>query len=318
MNPALSIVTPAFNEAENLPALYDRLAATLDAAGLTWEWIIVDDHSSDRTFDVVAQLGSRDPRVRGLRFARHTGSHAAIACGLHHARGAAAAMMAADLQDPPETLPSLIEQWREGAQVVWAVRRSRPGETAGNQAFARLYYHIMRRWVGITELPATGADFFLVDRAVLDAFRQFSERHVSVFALITWMGFRQARIEYDKQPRARGTSGWTLRKKIKLVVDSVVSFSDLPVKLVSVGGGLLTVVGLLLVLAGLLGGSVGSLPAGWVVLVGAVLLVGGAQLLAVGVVGEYIWRGLDEARRRPPYLVEAQVDGVETRQVEIE
>ncbi len=318
MNPQITIVTPAFNEAENLPALYERLAAVLGEAGLSWEWIIVDDHSRDRTFEVVRALGARDARVRGLRFARNTGSHAAIACGLHHARGSAAIMMAADLQDPPETVPVLLEPWRAGAQVVWAVRRSRPGERAGNQVFARLYYAIMRRWVGLTDLPATGADFFLVDRVVLEAFRRFPERHVSVFALITWMGFRQARIEYDKQPRARGASGWTLQKKIKLVVDSVVSFSDRPVKLVSACGSVFALLGVLLGVGGLAGAGVGALSAGWVALLGVILLVGGAQLLAVGIVGEYVWRGLDEARRRPPYLVEGQVNAVESREVALE
>ncbi len=308
MTPVLSIVTPAYNEAENLAALYERLAPVLDATGLAWEWIVVDDHSRDATFEVVARLGSRDPRVRGVRFARNTGSHAAIACGLHHARGSAAIMMAADLQDPPEALPALIEQWQRGAQVVWAVRRSRAGETVRAQAFARLYYWIMRRWVGLTELPATGADFFLVDRMVLDAFRRFPERHVSVFALITWMGFRQVRVGYDKQPRARGASGWTLQKKIKLVVDSVVSFSDRPVKVVSAGGVAFALAGLLAIAFWLAGVGVGPWPGRWVALAGTVLLVGGAQLLAVGIIGEYVWRGLDEARGRPPYLIEDAVN----------
>lgn len=181
----LSTVTPAFNEASNLEALHARLVRFFERAGGDRARIVVDDHSRDDTFDVLERLSLVDSRFRGFRLARNSGSHVAITCGLHHAQGDAAVMMAADLQDPPETIDAMIAAWRAGAQIVWAARRNPP--------------RLCRRSItgscassSMTDMPAYGADFFLVDRVVLDAFRQFPERNVSVLALITWIGFRQA------------------------------------------------------------------------------------------------------------------------------
>lgn len=302
----LSVLTPAFNEEANLEALYGRLAGTLSPMGITWEWVIVDDHSRDGTFAAVQRLAAVDARVKGIRLARNSGSHVAIACGLHHVRGDAAVMMAADLQDPPETLPALVAAWQRGVQVVWAARRVLPGE-GGHARFAALYYWIMRQVVGMKEMPARGADFFLVDRAVIDAFCRFREPHVSVLALITSLGFRQEVIEYDKQPRAGGRSGWTLTRKIALVLDSVTGFSEAPIRAISYLGGGLATLGLLLGVLGLL--LLPNLGAGLLILLAAVTVLGGLQLLALGVIGEYIWRTLAAARRRPLYLIE-QVAGV--------
>jgi dolichol-phosphate mannosyltransferase len=298
----LSILTPAFNEATNLEALYARVATTTAQLGVEWEWLVVDDHSRDDTFAVIQRLAARDPRVRGVRLARNSGSHVAITCGLHLVRGDAAVMMAADLQDPPETLAAMLERWRAGAQVVWAVRRERPGEAA-HAGFAALYYWLLRRVVGMSEMPANGADFFLADRAVIDAFRQFPERSVSVLALVMWLGFRQEFIEYDKQPRASGASGWTLSRKVKLVVDSVTAFSEAPIRACTLLGLALLVVTLVLMVAGF---------ARWVqtgaghllVLTAAMAGVGGLQLVATGLVGEYVWRALEESRRRPQFVIE--------------
>ena len=298
----ISIVTPAFNEAANLPALYERLVAAMRDVGGDWEWIVVDDHSRDETFAVIEALALRDARVRGFRLSRNSGSHVAITCGLHQVDADAAVMMAADLQDPPETLASMVARWRQGAQVVWATRRARPGDPS-HRGFAALYYWMMRHLVGMTEMPARGADFFLVDRVVVDAFRRFSERNVSVLALITWLGFRQEYVEYDKQPRLSGQSGWTLSRKIKLVVDSITSFSGFPIRLC-------TYVGLMFVMCSLvlLSFAVALLPQlGGGVLLVLSLIVGlaGFQLVAIGIVGEYVWRALEETRRRPSYLIEA-------------
>jgi dolichol-phosphate mannosyltransferase len=298
----ISILTPAFNEAANLPRLYERLVETMRRVGGDWEWVVVDDHSRDETFAVIEALALRDPRVRGFRLARNSGSHVAITCGLHQVEGNAAVMIAADLQDPPETLDAMVARWRQGAQVVWATRRVLPGETS-HKGFAALYYWIMRQLVGMKEMPARGADFFLVDRVVLDAFRRFPERNVSVLALITWLGFRQEYVEYDKQPRTAGQSGWTLSRKIKLVVDSITSFSDFPIRVCTCIGLALVAIAILLLV-----GSVALLPAlGGGVLFLLFLIVGlaGLQMVALGVVGEYVWRALEESRRRPAYLIEA-------------
>ncbi len=299
-----SVVTPAFNEAQNLPVLYERLAATMAALGLDWEWVVVDDHSSDGSFEVLTRLAARDPRVRGLRFARNCGSHTALACGLHHAAGACVVALAADLQDPPEIIAELLAEWRQGAQIVWAGRRDRPGETAATLAFSRLYHRLMRSVGGLDGMPASGADCFLLDRTVVDAFARFRETHTSILALLGWMGFRQATVLYDKAPRLHGTSGWTLAKKLRLVIDSVTSFSAAPIRMMSYGG--VAVAGLGAVLAGhmVLQAIVGTPVAGWSAVLIAVLLLAGVQMVMLGTLGEYLWRALAETRRRPQYLIE--------------
>jgi len=297
----LSILTPAFNESENLAALHARITQTMAHIGGEWEWLIIDDHSRDDTFEVVQRLAAGDPHVRGIRLARNSGSHVAITCGLHHVRGDAAVMMASDLQDPPEALGALLQKWRAGAKVVWATRRERPGDTT-HAGFAALYYWIMRNVVGMKEIPERGADFFLVDRVVIDAFQRYQERHVSVLALIASLGFKQEYIEYDKQPRAAGRSGWTMARKIKLVVDSVTAFSDAPIKACSMLGAILIVFGLLLFILGIF------MNGAFTLLLAAMIGLTGLQLLALGVVGEYVWRALDESRRRPSYLIEISTD----------
>jgi glycosyltransferase involved in cell wall biosynthesis len=312
--PLLSVVTPAYNEASNLLLLYERLCQVLDDQDLDWEWIVVDDHSADETFAIVRDVAVRDPRVRAMRFARNLGSHTAIVCGLDHARGDCVVVLAADLQDPPEIIPLLLVKWRDGAQVVWAARARREGEKASSIGFARLYYFLMRQIVGIKDIPSTGADFFLVDRCVNESLGQFRESHVSIMALITWMGFRQTSITYDKQTRLYGRSGWSLEKKLKLVVDSVTSFTYFPIRLMSYMGFATAIVGFLYAGLVIFNALRGDTPQGWASLIVIVLVIGGIQMTMLGVLGEYLWRTLEEARQRPRYILEDWY-GVETTTV---
>jgi glycosyltransferase involved in cell wall biosynthesis len=300
----LTVVTPVYNEAENLPLLYERLCEVLDSlAGVRWEWFIVDDHSADGTFEAMRALAARDDRVNGVRFARNHGSHTAIMCGLEHAQGDCAVVLAGDLQDPPETIPALLERWRSGMQVVWAVRAHREGERASTVGFARLYYFLMQRLVGLN-LPPSGADFFILDKQVIRSLYQFHERHISLIALITWMGFRQDFISYDKQARVHGRSGWSLEKKLKLVADSVTAFSYLPIRLMSYVGFTFAFLGMVYALVVACNALRGMTPQGWASLMIVMLVVGGVQMMMMGVLGEYVWRALDEARGRPRYIIE--------------
>lgn len=303
MKPELSIITPAFDEAANLPELHRRLSAAL--TDVTWEWIAVDDHSADSMFAVLAELAQKDARVRGVRLSRNGGSHAAIACGLSLAQGGAAVVIAADLQDPPETIPALLTRWREGAQVVWAVRAGLPPARGfADRALSRLYHFAMKRLARLPELPAEGADFFLLDRLAIDALTQCGERHTSIFALLAWIGFRQARVPYEKVARPAGHSGWTMRKKLSLLLDSVTAFSFAPLRFMSLLG-VLTALGGFGYAAVVVGNAMaGHPPAGWSSLMVVVLLIGGLQMLMLGVLGEYVWRALGEARRRPRWLIE--------------
>ena len=300
----LSVITPAYRETGNLPLLYERLCGALESADIDWEWIVVDDHSPDETFTVISALAQRDSRIRGIRLSRNCGSHTAIMCGVGEATGDCSVVMAADLQDPPETISALIERWRAGKQVVWAVRAERKGEKLSTVAFARLYYWIMQRIVGMREMPGSGADFFLMDRRVMDALGEIRETNVSLFALVTWMGFAQDKMAYTKEARASGQSGWSLGKKVKLVVDSITSFSYLPIRLMTCVGVVVAALGFLYAGFVAIVALNGHPVSGWPSIIIVVLTLGGMQMLMMGILGEYLWRALDEARRRPRYMIE--------------
>lgn len=301
----LSLVIAAYNEEANLNRLYERIISVdWTAQGIEIEMLFVDDHSRDRTPEILRDLASRDPRVKWLRFSRNFGSHKAFTAGLEFASGDAAVILAADLQDPPECVPAMLEKWRDGAKVVWAVRGVREGESRFNKLSSHLYYMLMRRYA-IADLPQTGADFLLMDRVVMDALRDSPERNTSLLALIQWMGFEQAQIIYTKEARSAGISKWTLSKRIKLAVDSFVSFSYMPIRLMSLMGFVSASLGFLYALFLIVRRIVYESPIeGWTSLICVVLIMSGLQLIMLGVLGEYLWRAFDESRRRPRFIIE--------------
>jgi dolichol-phosphate mannosyltransferase len=308
-SPILSVVVAAYNEEGNIPLLYQRICA-LDwkALGLEPEIVFVDDHSRDGTPRILADLASRDPRVRVLRFAKNFGSHKAFTAGLEHCTGDAAVILAADLQDPPETIPLLVAKWRAGSKVVWAVRDERDGESAVTVALSRLYYYLMRRFAEVTP-PKKGADFLLADRRLIDELKGAPEKHTSLLSLIQWMGFDQDFIVYNKAARHSGSSSWTVRKKLKLAVDSFVSFSYAPVRLASACGLIFAFSGFgYAAFTAIRAITLGSPVQGWTSLMCVLLIVSGVQLIMLGVLGEYLWRTFDEARGRPRYIIEKRIN----------
>ncbi len=276
------------------------------------EVVLVDDHSSDCSPQIAQAWAEQDSRVRYIRLSRNSGSHAAFSAGLRYATGECAVLLAADLQDPPETVPELMHRWREGADVVWAVRLAREGEKWSTKASAAAYYWLMRRFA-LPDMPAKGADFLLVDRKVINAYNEVGEKNTSILAMILWMGFRQAFVPYVKQARQHGSSKWTLAKKIKLFVDSVVSFSYAPIRgmsLVGIGVALAGFAYAAFVVFGRLVGWIDT-GTGFAALM-TVLLVGqGIMMTMLGVLGEYVWRSYDEARGRPRYIVERSIPTIE-------
>lgn len=300
----LTVVTPAYNEENNLADLYPRLKEVLEGMGVEWEWLIIDDHSSDNTFEVISKLAEEDPRVRGMRLSRNSGSHNGLLCGLTHAKGDAVIGMSADGQDPPKLISKLFAQWEKGSQVVWAARKPEKNDQTSNRFFGRLYYFLMRNIVGIKNLPKHGADYFLIDRQVCNAVLDCKENNISILMLITWMGFRQTTVEYKREARIHGQSKWTLSKKIKLVVDSVVGFSNIPIRLLGALGGLFALSGLLYVPVVIANALLGEPTEGWSALMVIILVLGGFQMLMVAVLGEYLWRTLDAARQRPNFMIE--------------
>lgn len=294
----ISVVSPAYNEGANLQDVYERLRNALDDVGLRWEWVVVDDHSADDTFRVLSGIAAADTRVRGLRLSRNCGSHTAIRCAVHYAEGDAVALLASDLEDPPEVIQRMWAERGKGAQLVWGVRSVRHGGGPLDSRFARTYYWVMRH-IGGVALPA-GGDCFLIDRVVADALNRCPERHTSIFALLTWLGFRQAQITYDKGTRLRGASGWTFAKKVKLLLDSLVGFSNVLVSWLRVPMALAGVGAILAAAVATTSARVNP----WAVLAIALSLAA-VQLAALWAIGQYVWRALDEACGRPLWLIEA-------------
>lgn len=307
----VSIVTPAYNEEANLPSLHRRLCEVLDGADCDWEWIVIDDHSQDGTFAVLTDLARRDDRVRAIRFSRNFGAHAAVACGLEQARGDCAAVIPADLQAPPEVIRDSLHKWRQGAQVVWAARSTRRGDSITTIGLANVYQWVVRRLIGSKGMPKSGADGVLVDRVVIDALSRCTESNVSILALIDWMGFSQDSVSYDRQPRVNGQSGWSLGKKLKLVVDTVTAFSYLPIRLMSFLGVLFAFCGITFagfVVAGRLLGYVVA-GTGYAAIMTVLLLGFGFLMTFMGVLGEYLWRTFDNVRGRSRFIIEKSVGG---------
>jgi dolichol-phosphate mannosyltransferase len=307
--PKLSVIVAAYNEEGNLPLLYQRVTA-LDWAALNLdvEFVFVDDHSRDGTQRFLRELATKDPRVKVLRFSKNFGSHKAFTAGLEHCTGDAAVILAADLQDPPETIPQLVGKWRAGAKVVWAVRAEREGVSLADKIFARFYYWLMRKFADV-QPPREGADFLLVDRCILTELRASPEKNTSVLLLIQWMGFPQDFITYTKAARHSGSSKWTFSKKLKLAIDSLAGFSYAPIRLASLFGVLFGMTGFIYaVVVAVRAIWWGSPVLGWPALMCVVLITAGLQLLILGVLGEYLWRTYEESRHRPRYLLEERIN----------
>ena len=316
MRRCVSLVIPVYNEQDNLPELRRRLDAVLLAEGSLFEIVLVDDHSMDRTREVCLEWVREDPRVRYLRMTRNFGSHSACTAGLDEAQGDAVVLMAADLQDPPEDVPKLLRSWESGAQVVWAIRSAREGEPLSRTLPARLYYWLMRH-VAKLDLPPEGADFVLLDRCVVDALLRCRETNTSLFTLVSWAGFRQTSVPYVKRARHAGQSGWTLRKKAGLVVNSIVGFTLWPVRLLLAIGLLAasTAAGYAAVLVVLrLSGRI--TVSGFTTVMVTILLGFGLVMVMMGMLGEYLWRTLEHVRSRPRYLVEERTTSSALRRVE--
>lgn len=298
----ISVVVPVYFNAESLPRLSDHLRELTARADFALEPIFVDDGSGDESWPRIQAIVAGWPAARGIRLTRNFGSQMAILAGLQEATGDAAAVLSADLQEPPELLLRLVEAWRSGATAVLAVRSARPEPWAARAA-ASVYYRTLRR-LAFESMPAGGFDCFLIGRPAIEFLAGSREVHTSLPGLILWAGFPTALVPYERAARQEGKSRWTFAKKIKLFLDSVISFSYAPLRWMSVFGA---------VLALLAFGYAALLVAmkifqdqpirGWTSLMVALAFFSGVQLLSLGILGEYLWRTLDAARARKGFLV---------------
>jgi glycosyltransferase involved in cell wall biosynthesis len=300
----LSVVAPALNEAGGIETFYARVCTALE--GVPFELVIVDDGSTDETPEILSRLAERDERLRVIRLSRHFGYQSAMSAGLEHAAGDVVVTIDADLQDPPELVPELLERWREGSDVVYAVRRARRGESRRKLRTARWFSSAFSRLAEL-DIPANAGDFRLMDRRAVDSLLLMRERRRFLRGMTVWIGYTQSSVPYDRDPRQTGETRYRWRTLLRISFDAITSFSSVPLQIATLVGFAISVLAFLGLPYVVIGRLTGLYPAkGISTLLFAVLFLGGIQLIFLGVIGEYISRIYDEVKARPLYLVRSR------------
>jgi polyisoprenyl-phosphate glycosyltransferase len=299
----ISVVIPVYNEEANLMALYHRLRLVLSEITPSYELIFVNDGSTDQSLALIKELAGQAPEVKYIDFSRNFGHQIAVSAGLDMAAGDAVVIIDGDLQDPPEVIAGLYARWRQGYEVVYGRRRQRPGESATKKFTASFFYRLLTRITHIP-IPVDTGDFRIIGRKVVEALKQMPEKQKFIRGQISWVGFKQTYLEYDRAERKGGATGYTYGKMIRLALDAITSFSNLPLKIATVSGFLVSGVAFLLMLYTLYSRFISKdFVPGWSSLMISVLFLGGVQLISIGIIGEYISRLSDNVRNRPLYII---------------
>ena len=307
-NPTYTIIAPIYNEIDNIPALYTRVCEIMDSTGEPWEFVMVDDGSSDGSTDAILELKKKDPKIVPVIFARNFGHQIAVTAGLDYSQGGAVVIIDADLQDPPEVILDLINKWKEGFEVVYATRSKRQGESWFKLFTASAFYRLIQRITDIN-LPMDTGDFRLLDRKVVDVMGGMREKHRFLRGMSVWVGFRQTGVEYERAERLAGETKYPLKKMFRLASDAITGFSYFPLQLATYLGFAFTGISFLGILALIILRLAGSqFLLGQAAIFIAVLFLGGVQLLSLGMIGEYIGRLYDEAKGRPLYTVRSDLE----------
>lgn len=307
MSSIISIVLPVFNEEQTLAALHERLTRVMCRMGMVYEVIFVDDGSRDGSVELLKKLRQDDPALNVVKLSRNFGHQTAITCGLDYARGDAVVIMDADLQDPPELIPELIEKWREGYDVVYAVRESREGESLFKRVTATLFYRLIRK-LSHVEIPVDTGDFRLLSRRAVEALKSAKERRRFVRGLVSWIGYRQTGVKFTREERVAGESKYPFRKMLKFAIDGITAFSFLPLQMATYFGFVISGLSFLYIIWAILQKLFTDRPVvGWTSVIVAMLFLGGVQLITLGVIGEYIARIYEEVKQRPLYLVDEAI-----------
>jgi len=304
----LSLIVPVYNEAQVIGVFYERAAAALAAIDrLDYELIFIDDGSRDGSYDTLCGFAAANPRVRVLKFSRNFGHQIAITAGIDHARGDCIVIIDSDLQDPPEVIASMVEQWRAGFDVVYGVRSEREGETAVKLMTASFFYRLMGRLSNI-QIPANVGDFRLMSRRVVDQLKLLREKDRFVRGLVSWVGFRQTGVLYHRDPRYAGETKYPMRKMLKFAFDGITSFSTAPLKLATWLGYVAAVLAVMYLLSVFVQKLMGYTVEGWATIMVAMLFMGSVQLICIGILGEYLGRIFNEVKPRPMYVIEELVE----------
>ena len=307
----ISLVVPVFNEEEVLAAFYDRASRALAALeGTTYEIVFIDDGSADGSYGLLAGMASRDPHVRVLKLSRNFGHQIAISAGIDHVRGDCVVIIDADLQDPPEVVGAMVEQWRNGFDVVYGVRSDRAGETRLKLVTASAFYRLLNRVTKI-QIPANVGDFRLISRRVVDQLKQLREKDRFVRGLVSWVGFKQTGVTYKRDPRFAGETKYPFRKMLKFAFDGITSFSTMPLKLAMWTGYAAAILAVLYLLSVFVQKLLGYTVEGWATIMVAMLFLGSVQLICLGIIGEYLGRIFNEVKPRPMYVIEEDLTGGE-------
>jgi dolichol-phosphate mannosyltransferase len=307
----ISVVVPVFNEEINIVPMYERLLAALSDKVESLEILYVDDGSADTSWEKISELATSDERVRGVRFARNFGHQAALTAGVDAARGRAVVIIDGDMQDPPEVIPEMVDRWRDGFEVVYGKRENRKGETWFKLATASAFYRILR---GITnvDIPVDTGDFRLMGPRAVTAFRALPERNRFIRGLVSWIGFSQTAVMYQREARQAGETKFPVRKMTRFALDGITSFSFFPLRLATWTGFAVSIFAFLYIAVVLVLKATGVSWLGYTSLMASILFLGGVQLLMIGIMGEYLARIFDEVKRRPLYLVGDRTDGDES------
>jgi glycosyltransferase involved in cell wall biosynthesis len=301
----VSVVAPMHDEVGTVGAFHERVAAALE--GERWELVVVDDGSRDGTGDALARLAAADERVRVVALSRSFGHQAALTAGLEHARGDAVVMMDGDLQDPPDVIPGMLARWREGADVVYAVRSQRAGESAFKLATARWFYRLFRRLTDV-DLVAESGDFRLMDRRALDALLALPERNRFLRGMSVWVGFTQTAVTFERAARTAGRTKYTLGRMLRFSFDAITSFSNRPLQWATVLGFACSGLAFLAIPLTVVARYANIYERGVPTTIVLILLLGGIQLITVGIIGEYVGRIYDEVKHRPLYVVRERIN----------
>jgi dolichol-phosphate mannosyltransferase len=301
----VSVVAPMHDEAATVVRFHERVASALE--GEEWELVVVDDGSRDATYAELSALAAADERVRVVRLSRSFGHQAALTAGLDHARGDAVVMLDGDLQDPPEVIPAMLVRWREGAEVVYAVREHRPGETPFKLVTARWFYRLFRRLTEVDLVPDSG-DFRLMDRRALDALLGMPERNRFLRGMTVWVGFTQTAVPFSREARSAGRTKYTLSRMLRFAFDAITSFSNRPLQFATLLGFVFSLIAFLAIPLTIVARYADIYERGVPSTIVIILLLGGIQLITVGIIGEYVGRIYDEVKHRPLYVVRDRVD----------
>ncbi len=303
MKPTYSIVAPIYNEIGNLPELHRRIKEVMDSSGESWELVLVDDGSTDGSTDQIRELAKNDAHVCPVIFARNFGHQVAITAGWDYARGDAIVIIDADLQDPPEVILELAKKWKEGYEVVYAVRAEREGESWFKKFTASVFYRLIH-WITDVKIPVDTGDFRLMDRKVVEVLKQMKERHRFPRGMSAWVGFKQVGVAYKRAARYAGETKYPFRKMLKLALNAITSFSYFPLQVATFFGFFSAGVAIIAIpVVAFLRMTGSRFFEGQATTLIAVLFLGGVQLISLGILGEYLGRLYDESKGRPLYIV---------------